>query len=92
MKLTLEQSAYFDTMDALFMSEGWRLFVDDVKGWHEALLEQFEGVTDLRSLGIAQGRRMMAQQIISYQEVIEAGRKSIEDAPEVQVELHETDV
>lgn len=92
MKLTLEQNAYFDTMDTMFMSEGWRLFQDDVTGWKDALRDQLETVTDLRQLGIIQGRMNMAQQIRNYQSVIEDAKKSIEDAPDQEDQLLETNV
>lgn len=82
MKLTLEQNAYFDEMNAMFMSEAWRLFQDDVKGWYDALLGSYDSVEDPREMGVIQGRRNMALQVLNYQEVIEQGRKSLEDAPE----------
>lgn len=86
MKLTIEQNQYFDAMDAMFMSEAWRLFQDDVQGWKDALRDQLEGAKDLRELGVIQGRMNMAQQIRTYQSVVEGAKKSLEDAPDEVVD------
>lgn len=90
MILTLEQNQYFDTMDEMFMSPGWKMFIEDVEGFHEAMEGQFDSVKDLRELGLAQGRKMTFQQILNYQSVVEGAKKSLQDAPEEVVDTNET--
>jgi hypothetical protein len=79
MTLSMEQNEYFDMMDALFMSEGWRLFVDDIKGFQEALKSQVLGIKEPRDLFFAQGRNTVFDQILTYQDMIEGAKKSLQE-------------
>lgn len=88
MKLSVEQNDYFDTMDTLFMSKGWRLFIDDFEGFVEAMKSHLLSVKEPRDLYLAQGRIMEMQHVLNYQEMIEATKKSLEDAPEPTLETN----
>lgn len=82
MKLTQEENEYFDAMDYLFMSAGWKNFIEDIKNNRAALNESWSGITDTDELLRAQGRIDAYNQILGYEDLTDEYRKQKQEAPE----------
>lgn len=73
-------------MENLFAQPGWKTFIDDVRGWQEAVDTQWRGVSDARGLFIAQGRYHGFEQIIKFQQMCETLKaQAIDDAEDSDV-------
>lgn len=88
MAMTDEQRQYFDAMDALFTSLGWKLLADDIKGFTEAISDQWASIKpeDLRFI---QGRYDGLKQIAAYPEMIDKMKAACDAEVENETNLLE---
>lgn len=80
MSLSPEQSRIFEEYERMFMTEGWKMFVDDIKKNKEALTGMLltQG-SDQRVLDLCKGRDDVYRSVIGLQAYMEAARKQLED-------------
>lgn len=82
MKLTQEENDFFDEMDHLFMSPGWKHFIEDIRNNRAALNESWSSIPNTDTLLRAQGRIEAYDQILGYEDLTTEYRKQKEEAPE----------
>jgi hypothetical protein len=68
-----EDKQYFEAMEALFTSQGWQLFKDDIKGWQDAIASQWR-VLKPEQLQFEQGRAAALDQVLKHFELCESLR------------------
>jgi hypothetical protein len=66
-----EAEQYFQAMEALFSSQGWKLLADDIKGWQEAIAAQWRSLRP-DQLQFEQGRAAAFDQVIKHFEMCES--------------------
>jgi hypothetical protein len=59
------QLQYFEAMEALFSSTGWKLLADDIAGWQEAIASQWTTLTP-ENLKFEQGRFAAFAQVVDH--------------------------
>jgi predicted nucleic acid-binding Zn-ribbon protein len=67
-----ERLQYLEALENTTASLGWRLILEDVEKQIEAARLALDGVTDLRGLGVLQGRIGAFQEIATLKEHIMA--------------------
>lgn len=80
-----ERLQYLEALENLTVSLGWRLVCEDAVKQVEAARNAIEGVTDLRALGVLQGRIGAFQEILTLGDHVKAqlqdiALEAIEDA------------
>jgi hypothetical protein len=73
MALKEEERQYFEAMEALFTSQGWKLLKDDIKGWQEAIASQWRTLKP-DQLQFEQGRAAALDQVLKHFELCESLR------------------
>ena len=63
---------YLEALENLTVSLGWRLVCEDAEKQIEAARQAIEGVTDLRALGVLQGRIGAFAEIITLGDHVKA--------------------
>jgi hypothetical protein len=78
--LTPEEQAEIKTMEDLFASEGWRLFVERNASPEkiDEIRDALEQSSELRHLGVLQGQINILRQIQNYEEWYMAGVDQVE--------------
>lgn len=66
---------YFEAMESLFLHPAWKLLMDDIHGWQEAISSQWRSLSP-ETLRFEQGRFDGLNQITSYQETLESLKAS----------------
>lgn len=70
---------YFEAMEGLFTSPGWKVFNDDITGWQEAISSQWRTMKP-EDLRYAQGRFDALDQILTHFKSCEAWKtQALED-------------
>lgn len=65
MALTEADAQYFEAMESVFTSPGWRVFKDDILGWQEAISSQWRSMKP-EDLTFAQGRYAGLEQVLQH--------------------------
>jgi len=61
---------YFEAMESLFNSPGWKIFKDDILGWQEGIASQWRSIAP-EDLRFAQGRYDGLEQVLKHMELCE---------------------
>jgi hypothetical protein len=77
--LTDQQRTYFDEMEKMFNTQGWKLFIDDLKGNQEAIKESILSQVDMEKFFTCKGRYQTLHDVINLRNFLETARKSLED-------------
>ena len=73
---------YFEAMETLFTSPGWRLLNDDIVGWQDAIATQWRTLKP-ESLAFAQGRYDAFEQVLKHFKLCETLKaQALEQAQE----------
>lgn len=67
---------YLEAMESLFSHPGWKLLMDDVKGWQEAISSQWQSITP-ETLRFQQGRYDGLRQIATHEKTLETLKASM---------------
>jgi hypothetical protein len=81
--LTDQQKTYFDEIEKTFNTQGWKLFIDDLKGNLEAIKNSLLAQADVEKFFMAKGRFLVLNDILSFQESMQYTRKALEQQDEV---------
>lgn len=77
--ITDQQRTYFDEMEKMFNTEGWKLFIDDLRGNQEAIKSGIMSVSDHDSFLVAKGRFLTLTDVLGLQAYLESTRKNLEE-------------
>lgn len=80
--MTSEEQQYFDAMDALFGSLGWKLLAEDIQRWMSAISTQWETIKpeDLRFIqGRYDGLRQIREQPALHDSLRVAAMAPVDD-------------
>lgn len=75
--MTNEEEKYYETYFDLFLTEGWKAYIEDLRGVHDSYT--IENIKDPNDLYRIQGERAMLQRMLGFQYGIEAAYASIKD-------------
>ena len=80
MALDPEQTKVFDEYDRMFHTEGWRMFIDEVKQNQESLYHMILAPdSNQEVLWFCKGRNDVYKSILGLQNLIDQARKSSEE-------------
>lgn len=85
MALTPDQSKLFDDFDRMFMTEGWKTFVQDIKEKQDQLFPQLLNSSTREELFFCKGRNDVYTYILGLQNLMEQARLSMEE-PDVETD------
>ena len=85
MQLTPEQRTYFDNFETLFITEGWKTFISEMKKNRQDLFNASLYMNLHNSFLIGKGRVQTFDQVIGFEEMIENVKHAIEDTDEKDV-------
>lgn len=68
--ITEQQKTYFDAMEVLFATPGWKLHLDDLKGNMEALKNSILGLSTIEQFYIAKGRFQVLNELLSFEDFL----------------------
>ena len=80
MDLTPEQAQYFDDMEQLFMSRGWRTFVEDMGLRRDDLLKAALRFSSHESFLIAKGRMQTFDTVTEFEKTIDGLKAAVLEA------------
>lgn len=80
--MTPEQAEFFDKMEVMFGTPGWKTFVDDVKGFADALTGGAFNYSTFDAYNVDRGRWQAFQQIINYENMCDQLKARLQDEPE----------
>lgn len=76
--ITPVQKNYFDAMESLFATQGWRLHLDDLKGNMEALKNSILGLSTIEQFYIAKGRFQVLNELLSFEDFLNKTKAELE--------------
>jgi hypothetical protein len=77
--VTPEQQEYFEELQFMFASKGWKHFVGDFADFHKALKDSALDLSNAESFWRAKGRNDAFNQVLSYEQLIRDGYKAIQE-------------
>lgn len=80
MDLTPEQVTYFNDMEQLFMSPGWKTFVEDMQLRRNDLLQAALRFSSHESFLVAKGRMQTFDTVTEFEKTIDGLKAAILDA------------
>lgn len=80
MELTPEQVQYFDDMEQLFMSKGWKTFVEDMTIRRNDLVQASLRFSSHESFLIAKGRMQTFDTVTDFERTIDGLKAAILEA------------
>lgn len=81
-QLTPEQVTYFGSMEELFATSGWKLFHEDMVLRKDELLKSALYFSSHESFLTAKGRLQSLDQVIDFENMVDALKRGIEEADE----------
>lgn len=72
--MTEAQRQYFEAMEAMFSTLGWKLLMDDIDGYKSAISDQWRSINP-EGLRLAQGRYDGLDQISRYEKSVDSWRE-----------------
>lgn len=82
MQLTPEQAQYFDNFEQLFLTEGWKTFVEEMKKNRQDLFDSALYMNHHDSFLIGKGRVQTFDQVIGFEKMIENIKLAVDEADE----------
>jgi hypothetical protein len=83
MGLTPDQNKVFDAYDHMFASEGWQMFIEEVKRNQEALFPALlESATKVEELWFIKGKNDAYKWLLGLQALMDAVRQNMEEIDE----------
>ena len=80
MDLTPEQAQYFDDMEQLFMSKGWKTFIEDMGLRRDDLLKASLRFSSHESFLIAKGRMQTFDTVMEFEHTVDGIKNAILEA------------
>lgn len=78
--MTPDQREYFDKMEQLFATDGWKVYISDIEGNLEALKDSALSLSSIEDFYIAKGRMLGLNQTLGFEDLIDNLRKDLEDS------------
>jgi hypothetical protein len=80
MDLTPDQAQYFDDMNEMFMTPGWKTFIEDMQLRRDDLIKASLRFASHESFLIAKGRMQTFDTVLEFEQMADSLKKSIEEA------------